>query len=130
MCREAQNAICAEIEALDGGGKFQEDVWERPNGGGGISRVMAGGDVFEKAGCSLSVVYGAMPPEAVASATERGADRAKGMKPGEKVPFFACGTFHTRVGGGGVGDGGDRNGFATHAKAAAVAELPSRCRGR
>jgi len=91
MCREAQNAICAEIEALDGKGKFKEDVWERPNGGGGISRVMAGGDVFEKAGCSLSVVYGAMPPEAVASATERGADRAKGMKPGEKVPFFACG---------------------------------------
>ena len=118
MCREAQNAICAEIEALDGGGKFQEDVWERPNGGGGISRVMAGGDVFEKAGCSLSVVYGAMPPEAVASATERGADRAKGMKPGEKVPFFACGTFtHGSV----AAVGGVATAAASAAVAAAIA---------
>lgn len=91
MCRAAQDDICKQIEALDGKGKFQEDIWERPNGGGGISRVLSGGDVFEKAGCSLSVVYGSMPPEAVQAATERGADRAKGMKPGEKVPFFACG---------------------------------------
>lgn len=91
MCRTAQNDICKAIEELDGEGKFQEDVWERPNGGGGISRVLSKGKVFEKAGCSLSVVYGTMPPEAVASATERGADRAKGMQPGERVPFFACG---------------------------------------
>jgi coproporphyrinogen III oxidase len=76
---------------LDGAGTFKEDVWERPNGGGGISRVMADGHVFEKAGCSLSVVYGTMPPEALAASTERGADRAKGMAPGERVPFFACG---------------------------------------
>jgi len=91
MCRDAQNSICAAIEELDGSGKFKEDVWERPNGGGGISRVMAGGTVFEKAGCSLSVVYGTMPPEALAASTERGANRAKGMKPGERIPFFACG---------------------------------------
>lgn len=63
----------------------------RADGGGGISRVLSGGNVFEKAGCSLSVVYGSMPAEALASATERGVDRAKGMKPGERVPFFACG---------------------------------------
>jgi len=91
MCREAQTKICAAIEELDGEAKFQEDVWERPNGGGGISRVMSGGNVFEKAGCSLSVVYGSMPPEAVQAATERGVDRAAGMAPGESVPFFACG---------------------------------------
>ena len=54
---------------------------------------MAGGKVWEKAdGCSLSVVYGSMPQEALASATERGVDRAKGMEPGERVPFFACGS--------------------------------------
>lgn len=35
----------------------------RPNGGGGISRVLAGGKVFEKAGVNLSVVYGTMPQE-------------------------------------------------------------------
>ena len=36
----------------------------------------------EKAGCNLSVVYGSMPQEALQAATERGVDRAKGMKPG------------------------------------------------
>lgn len=43
--------------------KFHEDAWVRPNGGGGISRVMAEGKVFEKAGVNLSVVYGTMPQE-------------------------------------------------------------------
>lgn len=47
--------------------------------------------MFEKAGVNLSVVYGSMPQEALKAATERGVDRAKGMKPGERVPFFACG---------------------------------------
>ena len=87
MLREAQNKICSAVEELDGEGTFRQDVWERENGGGGISRVMAGGRVWEKAGCSLSVVYGSMPQEALASATERGVDRAKGMEPGERVPF-------------------------------------------
>ena len=85
MLREAQNKICSAVEELDGEGTFRQDVWERENGGGGISRVMAGGKVWEKAGCSLSVVYGSMPQEALASATERGVDRAKGMEPGERV---------------------------------------------
>jgi len=89
-CRRAQNAITKAVEELDGG-KFKEDVWTREGGGGGISRVLADGNVFEKAGCSLSVVYGSMPQEALASATTRGADRAAGYAPGERVPFFACG---------------------------------------
>lgn len=53
--------------------------------------MLSGGKVFEKAGVNLSVVYGSMPQEALKAATERGVDRAKGMKPGERVPFFACG---------------------------------------
>jgi coproporphyrinogen III oxidase len=56
--------------------------------------------VWEKAGCNLSVVYGSMPQEALQAATERGVDRAKGLKPGERVPFFACGlssVMHPRV---------------------------------
>ena len=69
MLREAQNKICSAVEELDGEGTFRQDVWERENGGGGISRVMAGGKVWEKAGCSLSVVYGSMPQEALASVT-------------------------------------------------------------
>lgn len=92
MCREAQIKITQAIEEIDGGDvKFQEDAWVRANGGGGMSRVMSGGKVFEKAGVNLSVVYGSMPQEALQAATERGVDRAKGMKPGERVPFFACG---------------------------------------
>jgi len=89
-CRRAQDAICAAVEELDGT-KFTQDVWTRSGGGGGISRVLKEGNVFEKAGCSLSVVYGSMPQEALQSATTRGADRAKGYAPGERVPFFACG---------------------------------------
>jgi len=92
MCREAQVKITKAIEEIDGSGKaFQEDCWVRDNGGGGMSRVLSGGDVFEKAGVNLSVVYGSMPQEALAAATERGVDRAKGYKEGERVPFFACG---------------------------------------
>mmetsp|Transcript_10017 Transcript_10017/g.18783 ORF Transcript_10017/g.18783 Transcript_10017/m.18783 type:complete len:392 (+) Transcript_10017:118-1293(+) len=91
MIREAQIAITAAIEEIDGEGKFKEDAWTRPTGGGGMSRVLADGKVFEKAGVNLSVVYGSMPPEALQAATERGVDRAKGMAPGERVPFFACG---------------------------------------
>jgi len=92
MCREAQISITKAIEEIDGSGvEFQEDCWVRANGGGGMSRVLSGGKVFEKAGVNLSVVYGSMPQEALQAATERGVDRAKGMKPGERVPFFACG---------------------------------------
>jgi len=89
-CRRAQTAICKAVSELDGT-EFKEDTWVREGGGGGISRVLTEGNVFEKAGCSLSVVYGSMPQEALASATTRGADRAKGYAPGERVPFFACG---------------------------------------
>jgi len=91
LCRDAQISITKAIEEIDGEGKFKEDCWVRPNGGGGMSRVLSGGKVFEKAGVNLSVVYGTMPQEALKAATERGIDRAKGMAPGERVPFFACG---------------------------------------
>ena len=91
LCRGAQASICKAIEEVDGEGKFRSDAWVRENGGGGISRVLTGGKVFEKAGVNLSVVYGTMPQEALKAATERGVDRAKGMAPGERIPFFACG---------------------------------------
>lgn len=91
LCRQAQIKICKAIEDVDGGATFKEDAWTRESGGGGVSRVLSGGKVFEKAGVNLSVVYGSMPQEALKAATERGVDRAKGMKPGERVPFFACG---------------------------------------
>jgi hypothetical protein len=40
IIREAQDRICAAVEAEDGEGKFREDAWCRPGGGGGVSRVM------------------------------------------------------------------------------------------
>eukprot|EP00633_Aureoumbra_lagunensis_P001782 CAMPEP_0197287854 /NCGR_PEP_ID=MMETSP0890-20130614/4636_1 /TAXON_ID=44058 ORGANISM="Aureoumbra lagunensis, Strain CCMP1510" /NCGR_SAMPLE_ID=MMETSP0890 /ASSEMBLY_ACC=CAM_ASM_000533 /LENGTH=376 /DNA_ID=CAMNT_0042758047 /DNA_START=65 /DNA_END=1192 /DNA_ORIENTATION=- len=91
MLRAGQLQITDAIAELDGEATFSQDAWTRENGGGGISMVLKEGRVFEKAGCSLSVVYGEMPAEALQAATERGVDRAAGMKPGEKVPFFACG---------------------------------------
>nr|GLL29091.1 oxygen-dependent coproporphyrinogen-III oxidase, chloroplastic-like [Ipomoea trifida] len=88
MIREVQDSVCSALEAADGGGSFKEDVWSRPGGGGGISRVLQDGAVFEKAGVNVSVVYGLMPPEAYRAAkpsTENG-----DVKPGP-IPFFAAG---------------------------------------
>jgi coproporphyrinogen III oxidase len=87
MLREAQISITKAIEDIDGEGKFREDSWVRDTGGGGHSRVLAGGKVWEKAGVNLSVVHGTMPVSALRAATERGVNRGEG----EQVPFFACG---------------------------------------
>ncbi|MBA0560565.1 hypothetical protein Golob_017454 [Gossypium lobatum] len=83
---EVQDSVCGALEAVDGAGKFKEDAWTRPGGGGGISRVLQDGDVFEKAGVNISVVYGVMPPEAYRVAKANVTDQ----KPGP-VPFFAAG---------------------------------------
>ncbi|MBW8782780.1 MAG: oxygen-dependent coproporphyrinogen oxidase [Verrucomicrobia bacterium] len=66
-----QDRICRELEAEDGAGKFQEDVWTRAEGGGGRSRVLAEGAVFEKAGVGFSHVHGhQLPPSATAHRPE------------------------------------------------------------
>lgn len=62
-----QDRICQRLEALDGQASFIEDSWERPEGGGGISRVISEGKVFEKGGVNFSHVMGdTMPPSATA----------------------------------------------------------------
>ncbi len=62
-----QDRICAAIEAEEGGAHFAEDAWERPGGGGGRSRVLAEGAVFEQAGVGFSHVFGpGLPPSATA----------------------------------------------------------------
>ena len=69
--RDLQNRICAAFEQLDGTAKFQHDVWTRPEGGGGESRVLADGAVFERAGVNFSDVSGAkLPPAATAQRPE------------------------------------------------------------
>src|SRR5687768_6077416 len=55
---QLQNDICKALEDADGKEKFHEDVWERPEGGGGITRVISKGTVFEKGGVNTSTVYG------------------------------------------------------------------------
>jgi len=66
-----QDNICAALEKTDGTGQFHEDSWSRDEGGGGRSRVMENGAVFEKAGINFSHVYGAsLPPSATASRPE------------------------------------------------------------
>ena len=43
-----QDRICSELEAIDSLGKFEEDIWKRPGGGGGKTRILNKGKVFEK----------------------------------------------------------------------------------
>jgi coproporphyrinogen III oxidase len=63
---DLQDRICGEIEEREPAARFREDAWERPEGGGGRSRVLAEGDVFEQAGVGFSHVAG---PGLPASAT-------------------------------------------------------------
>jgi len=53
-----QDRICSALEQADGKAKFHQDEWQRPDGGGGKTRVIAHGNVFEKGGVNTSVVHG------------------------------------------------------------------------
>lgn len=62
-----QDRLCAALEAADGQALFVEDDWQREQGGGGRTRVMTNGGLFEKGGVNFSHVYGAnLPPSATA----------------------------------------------------------------
>ena len=77
-----QNDICAGLEQLDGSAHFQEESWDRPEGGGGRSRVMTEGRVFEQGGVNFSEVHGKeLPPSILKQRPD-----AKGH------PWFATGT--------------------------------------
>lgn len=62
--REQQKIIVRELEAIDGK-EFRVDTWKRDTGGGGVSCVLQDGNVFEKAGVNISVVYGTLPRAAI-----------------------------------------------------------------
>jgi len=69
--RELQDRICAAIEQADGGARFVEDAWTRAAGGGGRTRVLRDGAVFEQAGVNFSRVHGhQLPPSATAHRPE------------------------------------------------------------
>jgi coproporphyrinogen III oxidase len=76
---ELQNSICSALESIDGKSVFIEDRWTREEGGGGISRVISNGNVFEKGGVNTSAVDGTLPAAM---------QQAFGV---EENNFFACG---------------------------------------
>jgi coproporphyrinogen III oxidase len=57
-----QDELCAALERADGGARFSADRWERPGGGGGLTRVLEDGALLEKAGVNFSDVRGEVPP--------------------------------------------------------------------
>jgi coproporphyrinogen III oxidase len=59
---QLQNTICFTLEALDSSTSFMEDAWIRPAGGGGITRILTKGRIFEKAGVNFSHVTGEQLP--------------------------------------------------------------------
>ena len=66
-----QNRVCAQLEQLDGKSVFVYDAWERPDGGGGETRVLSDGGLFEQAGVGFSHVFGdRMPPSATKARPE------------------------------------------------------------
>ncbi|HET9212084.1 MAG TPA: oxygen-dependent coproporphyrinogen oxidase [Thermoanaerobaculia bacterium] len=68
---DLQDRICTAVEAEDGVARFAEDSWERPEGGGGRSRVLSEGAVFEQAGVGFSHVFGpGLPASATAQRPE------------------------------------------------------------
>ncbi len=76
---DLQERICAALAAEDGQ-RFREDSWDRPGGGGGRSRVLEGGNVFEKAGVNFSHVFGdGLPPSATAQRPELAGRRFQAM---------------------------------------------------
>jgi coproporphyrinogen III oxidase len=69
--RSLQDQIAAGLEELDGAAGFRRDTWDRPEGGGGDSRVIEDGGLFEKGGINFSAVHGErLPPSATARRPE------------------------------------------------------------
>ncbi|HEY9169036.1 MAG TPA: oxygen-dependent coproporphyrinogen oxidase [Lutibacter sp.] len=77
--QELQNNITSKLEEIDGIAKFREDIWERKQGGGGKTRIIEKGAIFEKGGVNISSVYGPLS-----------AEMQRYFKVGD-VNFFACG---------------------------------------
>ena len=76
---ELQDRITGAVEQLDGKSSFKQDLWERAEGGGGRTRVISDGAVFEKGGVNISAVHGTLPKSMQEYFGQPDAD------------FFACG---------------------------------------
>ncbi|MBL4604775.1 MAG: oxygen-dependent coproporphyrinogen oxidase [Flavobacteriaceae bacterium] len=76
---DLQDRITSRLEKVDGKAMFQEDLWERAEGGGGRTRVIENGAIFEKGGVNVSAVHGELPEPL---------RKQFGVEEGD---FFACG---------------------------------------
>jgi len=74
-----QDTITSKLEKIDDKATFQEDIWKRPEGGGGRTRVIEKGNVFEKGGVNISAVHGVLP------------ETMQKHFDGSHCNFFACG---------------------------------------
>jgi len=77
--QQIQDEICAALELTDGKAHFEEENWEREGGGGGRTRVIQNGNIFEKGGVNFSAVHGQLP------------DTVKKALQVEQDDFFATG---------------------------------------
>lgn len=77
--KDIQDHICRELEAEDGKAKFTEDNWDRPEGGGGRTRIIREGNIIAKGGVAFSAVHGPTP------------EKILGKLKLEKADFFATG---------------------------------------
>ncbi len=75
-----QDNICGQIEACDGAGRFQQDLWEHHSEGGGRTRLIEKGNIIEKGGVNFSAVGGRLPQKT-----------ALGLGLPEAIGFFATG---------------------------------------
>lgn len=80
--RHLQDEICRGLEKADGKGKFEEDLWKRPEGGGGRTRIISKGNVIEKGGVNFSAVFGPCPEFL---------RREAGIGENEDASFYAAG---------------------------------------
>ncbi|KAK8863078.1 coproporphyrinogen III oxidase [Apiospora arundinis] len=84
--RQKQRDIVFALEQIDGT-RFRSDEWKRPNGGGGTSCVLQDGNVFEKAGVNISVVYGTLTKGGIAAMRQN----HKNVKDVDNLDFYALG---------------------------------------
>ena len=77
--QQLQDTICSALEQADGKAQFKQDIWKRPEGGGGRTRVIENGNVFEKGGVNISAVHGKLP---------QAMQNYFGV---QEADFFACG---------------------------------------
>ncbi len=85
--KDLQDAICKNLEHLDGKGSFKEDLWTREGGGGGHTRILEKGKIIEKGGVNYSAVFGKIP---IALARKEGLPESEFYATGISIVLHPC----------------------------------------